>query len=93
MAEKYQDILSFLDQSSSSPQSEGDERVTARSLTSTVAVLIDFLHALGIDGAIHLHHLKPGKGFSRRHDAGIQRVAQGPRAQAKDHRACDFNAT
>jgi hypothetical protein len=33
MAEKYQDILSFLEQSSSSSTSESDERVMARSLT------------------------------------------------------------
>lgn len=54
---------------------------------------MDFLHALGIDGAILLHHLKPGKGFSRRHDASFQHVARGPGAQAADHRARDFDAT
>ena len=70
MAEKYQDILSFLDQSSSSSYPESDERVTTRSLT-TVTVLIKFLHALGINGTILLHHLNPGKGFSRRHDASV----------------------
>jgi len=56
-------------------------------------VLIDFPHVLGIDGAILLHRLKPGKGLSRRNDAGFQRVAPRPGAQAADHWACDYNAT
>jgi geranylgeranyl diphosphate synthase type 3 len=37
MAEKYQDILSFLDQSSS--QSESNEMVTTRTLTISVTIL------------------------------------------------------
>jgi hypothetical protein len=56
-------------------------------------VLIDFPHVLGIDGAILLHRLKPGKGLPRRNDAGFQRVAPRPGAQAADHWARDYNAT
>jgi hypothetical protein len=94
MAEKYQHILSFLDQSSSSSQLESDERVTGRSLRINCRGPHRFFpHSLGINGAILLHHIEPGKGFSGRHDAGFQRVAQRPGVQIADHRARDFNAT
>lgn len=88
MAEKYQDILSFLEQSSS--QSESNEMVTTRTLTMHPR---DPHNSLGVDGTIFLHHLKPGKGLSRRNDEGFQRVALRPAAQAGGYRACDCDAT
>lgn len=88
MAEKYQDILSFLDRSSS--QSESNEMVTTRTLTMHRR---DPHHPLGVDGTVFLHHFKPGKGLSRRNDEGFQRVAPRPAAQAAGYRASDCNAT
>ena len=48
---------------------------------------------LDINGAVLLHHLKPGKGFPWRNDAGFQCLASRPAAEVAGHRPCHRDAT